>query len=173
MFDRLNFRQECPRDYDGIDQVHHLAFGQPGEGQLVRALRDQELSVPELSIVAVKERRVIGHIFYSLLPISHIGGTVQVLALAPMAVLPEFQGKGIGSELVRRSLARAQEIEFPAVLVLGDPKYYSRFGFNTELGARVKSPYNGSHFMGLNLRDGALQSLVGAEAKYPEAFSLV
>jgi putative acetyltransferase len=162
---------EKPEHAAGISRVHELAFGCSDEARLVEALRDGGCLKPALSLVAEIEGRVVGHALFSELPIEHQGGSSRGLALAPVGVLPELQRSGIGSRLIREGIARAGELGYAAILVLGSPAYYRRFGFDLSLGRCVHSVYSGPHFMGLELRPAALTALRDACARYPAAFS--
>src|SRR5690606_7453426 len=103
----LSIRPESPADLEAIRQVNRLAFGEDDEANLVDALRDG--GFVRFSLVAEQDGQIVGHILFSDLPIITTSGTVPALALAPMAVLPEFQRQGIGSELVRRGLDVCRE----------------------------------------------------------------
>ena len=123
-------RREQPADRAAITAVHDAAFGcDPGshsaEGRLVDALRADGEAVPELSLVALQETAVVGHVMCSR---GHFDGQ-RLLALAPVGVLPEHQGLGVGSALMHAVLAAAEALGEPAVFLLGDPGYYRRFGF--------------------------------------------
>ncbi len=121
-------RPEEPRDRDAIRDVHVRAFGQPNEADLVDALRPGTVSlVAEIG-------GVVGHILFS--PIT-VGGA-PAIALAPMAVLPEFQRRGIGSALVRRGLAACGD---RLVIVLGHPEFYPRFGFVPARPLGIEPPW--------------------------------
>ena len=96
------------------------------EAQLVEALRESEAHVPELCLVAIHDGSVVGHIAFSR---ARVASGHEVLALAPMAVLPEQQRQGAGTALVSEALRRAGETEFPLVVVVGHAEYYPRFGF--------------------------------------------
>jgi putative acetyltransferase len=122
------------------------------------------------SLVAEIDQRVIGHVLFSYLPIVTEGGTIPALALAPMAVLPEFQNQGLGSALVHRGLEVCKEQGHQIVVVLGHPSYYQRFGFSSKMAARLASPYSGREsFMALELVPGALGGVTGRVA-YPLPF---
>jgi putative acetyltransferase len=160
-------RPERPSDVEAIGGVHRLAFGREAEAQLIDALRDAgEMRV---SLVAEAEGVVVGHILFSFLSIVTAGDTIPALALAPLAVLPEFQSRGIGSQLVRDGLSVCRDQRHRIVLVLGDPRYYRRFGFSAELARRLVSPFGGDAFMALELADGALAGIEG-NAIYPASF---
>ena len=152
-------------DFPVIRQVNEAAFGKPDEARLVEALRAGGDVMFEL--VAEVEAAVAGHILFSRLWADR---TELIAALAPMAVLPELQGKGLGSKLVEAGLETCRDFGAHAVIVLGHPRYYPKFGFTAEAASRVASPYSGSPaFMALELEKGALgEPLLVA---YPEAFS--
>src|SRR5690606_22745960 len=103
---------------------------------------------------------------FSDLPIITTSGTVPALALAPMAVLPEFQRQGIGSELVRRGLDVCREQGHRIVIVLGHPDFYPRFGFSSDLAQPLLSPFSGEAWMALELVPGALEGVAG-RVEYP------
>jgi putative acetyltransferase len=142
-------REERPADAAAIGEVARRAFRQEDEARLVGALRAEGYG--RLSLVATTGQQVIGHVLFSRIWIDRPQGRLDVVALAPLAVLPEFQGRGVGSALVGEGLARCREQGERLVLVLGDPVYYARFGFQVELAARLDCPYAGPHFMGLEL----------------------
>lgn len=132
-------RAERPEDREAVHRLNQEAFGQPDEAELVDALRAAGHHVPELCLVAVSgEGELIGHIFFSE---ARLDSGPAVLALAPMAVLPGRQRQGVGSELVRESLRRAAETDYPLVVVLGHPDYYPRFGFEPGAEHGVECPY--------------------------------
>jgi putative acetyltransferase len=90
----------------------------------------------------------------------------------PLAVLPEFQRQGIGSELVRRGLETCRERSKGIVLVLGDPTLYTRFGFSVESARWLQSPYSGDHWMALELVPGAVEGVRGV-VRFPAAFNVL
>jgi putative acetyltransferase len=99
----VTVRDEDPRDHEEVFEIHRAAFGQEGEGKLVRSLQAGGYAV--LSQVAEAEGKVVGHIFYSRLPIKTDADSIAALSLAPLAVAPAWQRQGIGSLLIERSLA--------------------------------------------------------------------
>jgi len=132
-------RVERPEDREAVHRLNVEAFGQPDEAELIDALRAGGDHVPELCLVATSgDGGLLGHIFYSE---ARLEKGPAVLALAPMAVLPDRQGQGVGSALVRESLRRAAETDYPLVVVLGHPDYYPRFGFEPGAGEGVLCPY--------------------------------
>jgi len=111
------------------------------EAQLVDALRRDGDFIPELSLFAVDEGRIVGHILFPPVTISSSEENVAALALAPMAVLPEFQGCGIGSRLVREGLAACRRLGHRIVVVVGHPAYYPKFGFSPARAQGIDVPF--------------------------------
>jgi putative acetyltransferase len=164
----MNIRPEVAADQDTIRYINRLAFGQDEEARLVDALRDG--GYVRVSLVAEQAGRVVGHILFSDLPIITEAGTVAALALAPMAVLPEFQRQGIGSALVQNALEACRQQGHQIVVVLGHTHFYPRFGFSPKLAAHLESPFSGSDsFMAVELVPGALDGVVG-RVLYPPPF---
>jgi putative acetyltransferase len=162
-------RAEETPDYQAIRRVNEVAFGTTEEADLVESLRQDGAAL--ISLVAESGGRIVGHILFSRMSIDTASGAIAAVALAPMAVFPEYQRQGIGKELVRRGLddlrARGEQI----VIVVGHPEYYPRFGFSSALARPLESPFPSEAFMALELRDGALDGVRG-RVRYPAAFGL-
>jgi putative acetyltransferase len=120
--------------------VNQKAFGQPQEGQLVDALRTNGGVL--LSLVATLNGHVVGHILYSPLSVSSDGGKVVEAGLGPMAVLPEYQRRGIGGKLIETANQKLREVGCPFIVVLGHPEYYPRFGFKPASGYGIRCEWN-------------------------------
>lgn len=157
--DQVTIRPEVDADHPSIRQVHRLAFGQDAEGILVDALRNSGLVT--LSLVAELDGQVVGHILFSGIRIVSKVRSVDALALAPMAVLPEHQRKGIGSSLIESGLEQCRQAGHRIVIVVGHPNYYTRFGFSPELAVPLESEYAGEAFMAFELVPGALEGVAG------------
>ena len=160
-------------DYQAIAQINILAFGRDNEANLVDLLRKSDAFNPELSLVAIAENRIAGHILFTKIKIINAAGNeAESLALAPLAVLPEFQNKGIGSRLVTYGLNKARELQYRSVIVLGHKNYYARFGFEAAVKWNIRSPFKLSdeeNFMGIELVGDGLKNAAGF-VKYPEPF---
>ena len=162
-------RCESAADLDAIRHVNWLAFGQDAEARLVDALRDG--GYVRVLLVAEQAGQIVGHVLFSDLPIMNDTGTVSALALAPLAVLPQYQNQGIGSALARRGLEVCNEQGHRIVLVLGHPVFYPRFGFSTKMAQHLDSPYSGPEsFMAVERVAGALDGVKG-KVEYPPPFS--
>jgi putative acetyltransferase len=147
--------------------LHRYAFGGQAEATLVEDLWAAGLVVSAL--IAAAQDKVVGHILFSDLAVIVDGRTVSAVSLAPMAVLPEHQRRGIGTQLVRRGLEDVRGKGRTAVIVVGHPQFYSRFGFSAALAQKLSSPYAGPPFMALELVPDALAGRDGA-VRYPDAF---
>jgi putative acetyltransferase len=166
-------RLEQPVDIDQIHDLHRVAFAGPSEAELVDTVRSSPWFVPELSLVAVTDdRSVLGHVLISQIDLQPADGAAQieVLALAPIAVLPQHQGRGIGSALMRAALAMADERDEPMVAVLGAPSFYGRFGFEPAADHGLEGPYDaaGEAFQ-VRARPGA--EITPGRLVYPPAFA--
>ena len=131
-------RPERPADAGAIRTVHERAFARRAEADLVDALRAGHELVDALCLVAVEAASILGHIAFSR---ARLDSGHAVLALAPMGVLPEQQGRGVGSALVEGGLGRAARTDYPLVVVLGHPDYYPRFGFEPAAALGVEAPF--------------------------------
>lgn len=159
-------RDAEPAEAPAIHRLVARAFGQEDEAVLVDALRADGDVLAEL--VAVDGAEIAGHVMLSPLLVEGQAGTTRLGALAPLAVVPNLQRRGIGAALVKALLARAGELRLPAVVVLGDPGYYGRFGFRAEQAAGIVTPFAGPHLMAFGLGGKAL-SLKG-KGRYAKAF---
>ncbi|WP_119269883.1 GNAT family N-acetyltransferase [Taklimakanibacter deserti] len=161
---------EEPEQRQQVLALNRLAFEGEDEARIIEALSRGGLCV--LSLVAVDGATITGHILFSRLAVEVDGRQIKTVALAPMAVLPAYQGKGIGSALIRRGLALLAARDVEAVIVVGHTGFYQRFGFAAERVRHIASPFQGHDaYMGLELKPGALAGKQGT-CRYPEAFAL-
>ena len=164
----MNIRFEQPGDIEKIREVNLQAFETETEANLVESLRNADVEL--ISLVAEENGEVIGHILFS--PV--ILGDLKIMGLAPMAVLPDRQNKGVGIELVNAGLQDCEKAGYEAVVVLGHAGYYPRFGFVPSVNFGIKSEYDvpPEVFMVKELREGALKGAAGT-VKYHPAFNQV
>jgi putative acetyltransferase len=152
-----------------VHSINEAAFGRPAEADLVDCLRNE--GVVLASLVAELENRIVGHILFSRMYIEAGGKSVPAVALAPVAVLPENQRRGIGEQLIRHGLDLLRRQEERIVIVVGHRDYYPRFGFSSEKAACLESAFPTEAFMAMELSPGALDGIHG-KVKYPAAFGL-
>ena len=166
----MTVREERESDYAAVYEVHEAAFGQPGEARLVDALRAS--ASPRISLVAELDRQVVGHIFLSAVTVDGRSPEVRCAGLAPVGVRPGKQRAGVGSALIREALRQCPAAGWSVVFLLGDPVYYSRFGFTlaSPRGFRYESEFFDSSFQLLELEHAALDGF-GGWVRYHEAFS--
>ena len=136
----LVVRPEQPGDFDGVRRTVQLAFGRVNEADLVERVRESDYYVPELALVAEREGEVVGHALFSYVELRARESSLAVLSLAPLAVRPDAQHKGTGVALVERGLAAAETRREPLVVVLGNPRYYTRFGFEPARPHGIEPP---------------------------------
>jgi putative acetyltransferase len=160
-------RLEGSEDVDHVRLLNQRAFGRPGEAALVDALRAADGAV---SLVALVADAVVGHILFTPVAVDGIEPNRSAVGLAPLAVLPEHQRRGIGSQLVRTGLETCRSLGHSLVVVLGDPEYYARFGFvsASARGLAYEHPVPDGAFMVLELRAGAIGRAPGVVRYRPE-----
>ena len=162
----VTIRDEAPRDHAAVREINLLAFEGPGEADLVDALRER--ATPCVSLVAEAAGRVVGHLMLS--PVTLDGHpALRAMGLAPMAVLPDHQGIGVGTALARAGLEACRTLGAEVVVVLGHPGYYPRFGFApaSRLGLRCVYDAPDEAFMALELTPGALAGRAGLVRFHP------
>lgn len=161
-------REERPVDRAAVYTLNTAAFGQPAEADLVDRLRDA--AQPLISLVAEDDGAIVGHIMFT--PVTLAGYDERLMGLAPMAVVPGRQRSGIGSALVRAGLDACARLGAAAVVVLGHPEFYPRFGFSPAADFGIASEYDAPReaFMAIELRPGSLQRASGTISYHP-AFS--
>lgn len=154
-------RHEKPEDIPLIYSVHEQAFKRDAEARLADKLR--QACADHLSLVADDNGSIVGHIMFTPVLIKN-GKVIQGMGLAPIAVVPSQQRRGIGTLLAQSGLKILQDKGCPFVIVLGHPDYYRRFGFQPASGFNIKSQWEGvpdEAFMILVLDDKALRNVSG------------
>jgi putative acetyltransferase len=164
----MHIRPERPDDAAAVAVLNRTAFGGDDEVDLIERLRADRLVA--VSLVAIDDA-LVGHILFSDLAVSLDGRPVRTVSLAPMCVAPDRQRQGIGSHLVRAGLAAVLDAGHAAVIVLGHPEFYPRFGFSADPAAMFAAPFAGPYFMAIELVPGALDGTRGT-VTYPPAFQI-
>jgi len=167
-YNLLTIRSETPEDRADIHYVNSKAFGQDSEAELVEKLRNRGMLI--VSLVAVSDGQVAGHIAFSPVTVKSENSRFQAIALGPMAVLPEYQRKGIGSQLVHAGLEECRHLSHEVVVLVGHQDYYPRFGFvpARSKGIECELEVPDEAWMLLELREGALASRRGTASFQPE-----
>ena len=166
---KMTIRKEKPQDMEAVREVNIQAFGQPQEASIVDKLRKNCDNL--VSLVAILENRIVGHILFSPAIIEANNITIEGMGLAPMAVLPEYQRQGIGSAMVRKGIEKLKEKGCPFIIVLGHPGYYPRFGFERTCKYGIRSTWDvpDEAFMIMILDPSAMKGVSG-RAKYRPEF---
>lgn len=165
----ITLRRETPVDEHEADTLIRQAFWncyRPGcdEHYLAHLLRRSPLFVPELAVLAEADGRLIGSVLYCRANVLlDRGGKLSVLTFGPIAVLPAYQGQGVGGQLIRHTQSMARELGESAILIYGDPAYYSRYGFVAAERYGIASMQNQycAALQAYELHEGALQAAAG------------
>ncbi|MED1542534.1 N-acetyltransferase [Bacillus inaquosorum] len=171
-------RQELTHEYNTTEDIVKRAFlnekySDKKEHFLVNKIRKSDAFIPELSLVAVNDKGIVGHVLLSKIKIVDGDNAVDSLALAPVSVAPEYQRKGIGSQLIHVALKKAKELGYRSVIVLGHKDYYPKFGFKPASLWNIKAPFEvpDEVFMALELSKDSLENVKGV-VHYSKAFSV-
>lgn len=162
----ITIREERAGDIEAVRAINSAAFGGDDEAHLVDALR--EAGALLLSLVAERDGKVIGHIAFSAASLDE-APEIDVVGLAPIAVLPGYQRQGVGSAMIQAGLERLRKAGYELVMVLGHPAYYPRFGFEpaSRFGVRWTQPVPDEAFMLLELQPGVLAGVHGVLRYHP------
>ncbi|MCA0931340.1 N-acetyltransferase [Lutimonas saemankumensis] len=173
----MTIRQETPADYKDVFNLIEKAFrseqhSDHKEQFLVERLRKSDAFIPELSLVAEVDGKIVGHILLTKLKIKNPVDSFDSLALAPVSVLPEFQGIGIGGKLIAESHKRAKELGHKSIVLLGHASYYPKFGYQRADKYEIELPFKvpKENCMVIELVENGLNGLSGI-VEYPEAFN--
>jgi putative acetyltransferase len=167
---RVNIRPFGSADAEAVRQVYLRAFvGREDEAHLVESLHAADAAPVSLVAVDGSSGGVIGHVLFSPVEVDNGGSNTRVVGLAPVGVLPEYQGQRVGSHLIRAGLEACREAAYDAVVLLGEPGYYSRFGFERASAHGLGNEYGvDDYFMVMELRSGALTGSGGTVRYRPE-----
>ena len=169
----LKIRQENINDYQEVYHVIKIAFetaehSDGNEHDLVVALRNSDNFISELSLVAIKDNKIVGYILFTKIKI----GKYEEVALAPLAVLPEYQRQGVGSALIKEGHKVARKLGYQYSVVLGSKMYYTKFGYIPADKYGIKAPFDvpNENFMAIKLNDAKIE--VKGVVKYAKEFGI-
>lgn len=140
---QIIIQQERPNDYQAVENVIERAFknaphSDGNEHILVQKLRNSPSFIPELSLIAKVDNQIVGHILLTKIQIKNH----TELALSPISVLPEFQNQGIGKALINQAHKIANDLKFNCIVLLGEPEYYGKFGYQTAQNFHITAPFD-------------------------------
>jgi putative acetyltransferase len=163
----FEIRLEKENEKDAVRRVNKQAFARQNEADLVDALRDTSEFI--ISLVALLDEEVVGHIMFSPVSIESNRCVREAMGLGPMAVMPNYQGRGVGAQLIKAGLQMCAENGFTIVFVLGHPTYYPRFGFvpTKPLGIQWEHDVPEELFMVVTLAETDLASITGIVKYHP------
>ena len=169
----VEIRQENKNDYEEIYNVVKTAFetaehSDGNEQDLVVALRNSDSFIPELSLVAIKDNKIVGYILFTKIKI----GNNEELALAPLAILPKYQKQGIGRKLIQQGHKIAKKLGYHYSIVLGSETYYPKFGYVPAIQYEIKAPFEVSNenFMAIKLNDTDIE--IKGTVQYAKEFGI-
>lgn len=173
----MNIRKEEIKDYDDVFKLIENAFkdeefSDHQEQFLVERLRKSESFIPELSLVAEMDNQIVGYILLTKIKIINVNFEEAIsLALAPVAVLKKYQGKGIGGQLIVKAHKIAKDLNFNSVILLGHENYYPKFGYEMSNKYGIKLPFDvpDENCMLIELTENALKNINGI-VEYPKEF---
>lgn len=172
----IQIRQEEPADYPAVFEIIEEAFrkleiSNHQEQFFVERLRKSDAFIPELSLVALIENKIVGHIVLSKINIRNNEKEFQTLILAPVSVLPDYQNQGIGSQLIVEAHKKATELGFKSVILVGHEEYYPRFGYKKATGFGIKQPFDvpEENNLVVELVENGLNNVSGI-VEYPKYF---
>ncbi len=173
---KVDIRKELEEDYKQVFTLIENAFkNEPfsdyTEQFLVERLRTSDAYVPELSMVVELEGEVIGHILLTKIKIVNDSQSFNSLALAPVSVKPDYQNKGVGGQLILQAHAKAIELAYKSIVLLGHQDYYPRFGYEKASNFGIKLPFDvpDENCMAIELVEGGLKGVSGM-VEYPKEF---
>ena len=172
----ITIRQEKPDDFNEVFSLIEKAFkpiqlSDHKEQFLVERLRKSSAFVPELSMVAEAANKIVGHILLTKIKIRNGQNEFDSLALAPVSVLPEIQGAGVGKMLIIQAHKEARALGYKSIVLLGHDKYYPKFGYELAENFGIKLPFDvpKENCMAIELTKGGLNGVRGV-VEYPKEF---
>ena len=163
---KLIIKKATDSDLNDVLRIETEAFGHSKESNLVNGLLNDDSAKPLLSLLAIDDDEAIGHILFTKVRITGNEDALSAMILAPLAILPDAQGKGVGGKLIKEGLRQLSASKVDLVFVLGHPEYYPRFGFKPAGVRGFEAPYpipakDASAWMVQELRPGLIGNFSG------------
>ena len=160
-------RESTSDDLNTVLDIERRAFGYDKEAELVSDLLHDPSAIPRLSLLASIDERCVGHILFTAVHVTSVENTVTASILAPLAILPDMQGRGIGGELIKEGLCVLKASGVDLVFVLGHPDYYPRFGFQAAGRLGLDAPYpipeeHANAWMVQEMKAGVISTIEGS-----------
>jgi putative acetyltransferase len=170
----ISIRPEEPADIDEIYELNRLVFGQDNEARLVDHIRQGPNFIPQLSLVAYSDDKLIGYILFSKITVANGDFKYESLGVTSMVVHAEFRKRGVGAKLLTIGLQNATELGYADVFVLGHEFYFPKFGFVPAARWNIRPPFDvpAEVFMALELIPNALKNVSGI-VEFPIEFSVI
>jgi putative acetyltransferase len=165
-------RTETVSDFEEVYELNKLVFGRDDESKLIERIRLSKQFIPELSIVIEEQNGIIGHVLLSKAEVVENDVSYEVIVLAPIAINPKHQRKGLGSKLIQEAFSKCKELGYGLIFLIGHPTYYPRFGFKPARKYHFELKQfivRDEVFMVCELFEGELNKVKG-ELIYPESF---
>lgn len=170
----MEIRTERISDYEEVFQLNYLAFqNREDESRLVERIRLSDQFILELSLIAEENHHIVGHVIFSKAEVVDEENSHEVIVLAPIAVMPSHQKRGVGSKLIQEGLKRCAELGYEFVFLIGHPTYYPKFGFKPakNYGFELKQfRVPDEVFMFCDLKEGTATQQIKGELVYPKSF---
>ena len=175
--DKIKIRQERKTDFKAVFDLIERAFKTENlsdhkEQFLVERLRQSNSFIPQLSMIAEIDNKIVGHILVTKLKIKNNQTEFDSLALAPVSVLPKFQGNGIGGMLIKEAHKTAIELGYKSIVLLGHENYYPKFGYELTEKFGIVLPFDvpKENCMVIELIENGLKGVTGT-VEYPKEFN--
>lgn len=170
----ISIRPEEPADIDEIYELNRLVFGQDNEARLVEHIRQGPNFIPQLSLVAYSDDKLIGYILFSKIAVTNGDFKHESLGVTSMVVHPGFRKRGVGARLLTIGLQKATGLDYADVFVLGHEFYFPKFGFLPAARWNIRPPFDvpAEVFMALELIPNALKNVSGI-VEFPIEFSVI
>lgn len=166
---QVEIKREKPEDREEVDLLFRLVFEPDGVSPLIKKMRESDIYIPELSRVARINDSIIGIIMYTRGEIIRGRKHIPVIVLSSLAVLPNYQGLGVGAELISNSFDKARRMDFDSVITFGQEDYFAKFGFMPAQDFEITTSLEiaDEEFLAIELQESSLADARGNLKNHP------